>query len=96
MGTVSYAGPEYLDYRRKKERDEKGDIFSFGVIAWELFTREIPWQKEEYLETDIFTAVLQGERLEIPESIIIRKLIQETWNDSKSFHRNCSKFRSPK
>ena len=84
VGTAIYAAPEYLSHKRRGERDEKGDIYSFGIVAWELFTREnpsLPWLQEGYSDLDIVSLVLDGERLKIPETCILKDLITETWNN---------------
>ena len=91
-GTVPYAAPEFLNPSRKKERGVKGDVFSFGVIAWELFTRAVPWQKEGFTAMDISVSVtLEGRRLEIPESCVLKDLIKEMWKDGL-FQKRTWKF----
>lgn len=91
-GTVTHAAPEYLDYRRIAERNEKGDIFSFGVVLWELVTRKKPWEAEiameNFLSLDIVQKVLAGARLEIPTYCHseLRNIMLDCWkgkNDRK-------------
>ncbi|XP_020866544.1 serine/threonine-protein kinase pakF isoform X3 [Arabidopsis lyrata subsp. lyrata] len=40
-GTPQWMAPEVL---RNEAADEKSDIYSFGVILWELVTEKIPWE----------------------------------------------------
>ena len=40
MGTVQYTSPEVM---RGEKVSEKSDVFSFGVVLWELVTRTQPW-----------------------------------------------------
>ena len=40
-GTPSYMSPEVV---RRKPTDKRLDIFSFGVLAYELCTRQLPWE----------------------------------------------------
>ncbi|PWA41625.1 serine/threonine-protein kinase, active site protein [Artemisia annua] len=39
-GTPQWMAPEVL---RNEQADEKSDIYSFGVVLWELTTEKIPW-----------------------------------------------------
>ena len=42
------------------------DVYSFGIVAWEVISMEIPWADED-LPFDIFTRVVfKGDRPEIP------------------------------
>ena len=81
MGTVPWAAPEYLTVKRIKERSEKGDIFSFGVIAWELVTRKVPWKEEGYTRDDVRELVINGERLEIPNNCPteLQEIMKQCW-----------------
>ena len=87
LGTVPWAAPEYLTGKRFTERNEKGDIFSFGVIAWELLTRQVPWKSEGYSAKDIQYNVKKGKRLEIPVKCPekYKEMMNVCWNDSKEF-----------
>ena len=85
LGSILWAAPEYLTLKRKNERNEKGDVFSFGVIVWEIVTRKIPWKEEEHNSEDVKEAVLTGERLRIPNTCPkhLREVMTQCWNDSK-------------
>ena len=41
-GTPNYMAPEVV---RRKQTDQRLDIFSFGVSVYELFAFELPWQR---------------------------------------------------
>ncbi|GBG91739.1 hypothetical protein CBR_g53553 [Chara braunii] len=45
-GTLPWMAPELLDEHAKV--DEKVDVFSFGIIMWELLTGEIPYGNMHY------------------------------------------------
>lgn len=81
--------------KRIKERNEQGDVFSFGVIAWELFTRRIPWENMHYM--DVIQNVKNGKRLEIPNECPseLRDLITKCWNDGNRIHDSSLIFKAP-
>jgi serine/threonine protein kinase len=47
VGTPYYLSPEYLD---KNIVDEKLDIYAFGMIAYELITREMPFSADNLFD----------------------------------------------
>ncbi|KRX06204.1 Sterile alpha motif/pointed domain [Pseudocohnilembus persalinus] len=42
IGTVYWMAPEIM---REEEYNEKADVYSFGIILWELLARKIPYDK---------------------------------------------------
>lgn len=47
LGTPRWVAPEVI---REERYSEKADIYSFGVILWELETRQIPYGKMEVMK----------------------------------------------
>ena len=39
-GTAEWTAPEVL---RGLPYNEKSDVYSYGVVLWELMTRQVPW-----------------------------------------------------
>jgi hypothetical protein len=64
MGTVGYMSPEQV---RGKEADHRSDIFSFGVVLYELLSGGRAFQGETSVET--MTAILKVELPELPETV---------------------------
>jgi tRNA A-37 threonylcarbamoyl transferase component Bud32 len=61
IGTPAWASPEQL---QNKHQGEPSDVWSFGVVVWEILTRQVPW--EGYLPLEILAAVVtQGRRLDM-------------------------------
>jgi len=52
-GTAAYMAPELI---RRVRTDERIDIFSFGVTAYETITGRLPWEAEE--TTDVARLIL--------------------------------------
>jgi eukaryotic-like serine/threonine-protein kinase len=64
MGTVGYMSPEQV---RGKEADHRSDIFSFGVVLYELLSGGRAFQGETSVET--MTAILKHELPELPDTV---------------------------
>jgi Tol biopolymer transport system component len=64
MGTVGYMSPEQV---RGKEADPRSDIFSFGLVLYELLSGRRAFQGETAVE--IMTAILKQEPPDLPDSV---------------------------
>lgn len=78
-GTFQYMAPEIL---RNKPYSEKADVFSFGILLWELVARKLPFFGMQPMQVGI--AVSQrGLRPTMPpktpEPLI--KLIKACWHE---------------
>jgi len=62
-GTPEWMAPELI---RNEPFTEKCDIFSFGVIMWELCTLSRPWEGIPPVQI-VYSVANDGARLEIPE-----------------------------
>lgn len=75
-GTPEWMAPELI---RNEPFTEKCDIFSLGVIMWELCTLNRPWEGV-LPERVVYAVANEGSRLEIPEGPLGR-LIADCWAD---------------
>ncbi|PPD77746.1 hypothetical protein GOBAR_DD25328 [Gossypium barbadense] len=73
-GTPEWMAPELI---RNEPFTEKCDIFSLGVIMWELCTLNRPWEGVPP-ERVVYAVANEGSRLEIPEGPLGR-LISDCW-----------------
>ena len=48
------------------EEEKKADVFAFGVVIWELLTRQVPW--DDLANEQIELKIRSGKRLELPAS----------------------------
>lgn len=75
-GTPEWMAPELI---RNEPFTEKCDIFSLGVIMWELCTLNRPWEGIPS-ERVIYAVAHEGSRLDIPEGPLGR-LITDCWSE---------------
>eukprot|EP00002_Diphylleia_rotans_P040669 TRINITY_DN9704_c0_g1_i2.p1 TRINITY_DN9704_c0_g1~~TRINITY_DN9704_c0_g1_i2.p1 ORF type:complete len:137 (-),score=29.83 TRINITY_DN9704_c0_g1_i2:203-613(-) len=64
IGTPCWTAPEVI---RNEKSNEKADIFSFGVILWELWTLDRPYNLINPVHVMTMVA-FRNERLSIPET----------------------------
>ena len=85
VGTISWSAPECLTPYRLEERNRKADLYSFGVIFWELLTGNFPWRDEGYSPLDVSLQVVAGERLKIPGTCPneLKEIMEDCWRDGK-------------
>jgi len=78
---LKWSAPEAME---KKEYSEKSDVFSFGVVMFEMFMRQSPWKKIDHFEAS--RRVCNGERMELPDALDsdLRDLIRHCWSHEKS------------
>ncbi|KAJ7981582.1 putative Protein kinase [Quillaja saponaria] len=83
-GTPEWMAPELI---RNEPFTEKCDIFSLGVMMWELCTLSRPWEGAR-LEKIVYAVAHEGSRLEIPEGPLAR-LISDCWREEPHERPSC-------
>ncbi|GJS67767.1 PAS domain-containing protein tyrosine kinase family protein [Tanacetum coccineum] len=77
-GTPQWMAPEIL---RNEQADEKSDVYSYGVVLWEITTGKIPWDNLNAMQ--IIGAVgFMNQQLEIPKDVNPQwaSLIESCWS----------------
>jgi len=81
-GTPLWMSPEVL---KGRTLSEKADIYSFGIVLWEMLTGKEPFEDHDDYERFVTAVCEQGERPEIPEDMhpSLQVLLKECWNDNQ-------------
>lgn len=76
-GTPEWMAPEVL---RNEPSNEKCDVYSFGVILWELSTLQQPWSGINPMQV-VGAVGFQNRRLEIPKNLepSVARIIIDCW-----------------
>ncbi|KAG7968704.1 hypothetical protein I3843_08G167600 [Carya illinoinensis] len=76
-GTPEWMAPEVL---RNENSNEKCDVYSFGIILWELATLRLPWSGMNPMQV-VGAVGFQNRRLDIPKEVdpVVARIIWECW-----------------
>lgn len=89
IGTVAWIAPEVFS---KKAYTEKADVYSYGVILWELITRKMPFGDVEAFSIPLL--VSRGERPELYKDCPAewKKLIKSCWHQKPQMRPSFKKI----
>lgn len=74
---IQWMAPESIE--RYPVYTEKSDIYSYGVILWEIMTEKQPYKG--MTEEEVVNSIKQGEREEIPQTVpnVYAEIIRNCW-----------------
>ncbi|XP_066329800.1 probable serine/threonine-protein kinase SIS8 [Miscanthus floridulus] len=92
-GTPEWMAPEVL---RNEPSNEKCDVYSFGVILWELATMRVPWSGLNPMQV-VGAVGFQHRRLDIPKDVDpqVASIISSCWDNDPSKRPAFSQLLSP-
>ncbi len=78
-GTPCWTAPEVL---QGGKYDERADVFSFGIIVWQVLTRREPYVGRNFMGVSL--DVLEGKRPQIPNDCPteFHKVMKKCWHAS--------------
>mmetsp|Transcript_26979 Transcript_26979/g.86696 ORF Transcript_26979/g.86696 Transcript_26979/m.86696 type:complete len:314 (+) Transcript_26979:1138-2079(+) len=76
-GTYRWMAPEVIEH---KPYDNKADVFSFGVVLWELLTGHVPYAEMTPLQAAV-GVVQKGLRPDIPKGCpeVLKEILASCW-----------------
>ena len=89
-GTFAWMAPELLQNPDAKVLSKSCDVYSYGILLWELYTGEIPFASSGLSGIGIAMAAIKGQRPGIPRSCpqYLADLMQECWSSNPKQRTN--------
>jgi serine/threonine protein kinase len=67
IATLQYSDPQYLNNVKGYTRDKKSDVYSIGMLFWELSSGKTPFRSESTALDLVLSIINDGKREKIIE-----------------------------
>ncbi|RHZ80972.1 hypothetical protein Glove_130g162 [Diversispora epigaea] len=86
LGPIQYVDPQYLEIFNTISKSKSSDIFSLGIILWEISSGYPPFEMESLSNVDLLNNILKGKReMDIPGTPLKYKEIYiDCWNHNRN------------
>lgn len=87
MGSILWMAPEIMR-NKTSQYNEFVDVFSFGMVLYEIITSQHPWEDCRNIKTidDVVDAIEAGNRPEVPDGLgfppFFKDLMEKCWNSN--------------
>ncbi|CAA7396871.1 unnamed protein product [Spirodela intermedia] len=88
-GTYRWMAPEIMNHQ---PYDHKADVFSFGIVLWELATSKIPYSDLTPIQAAL--CVIKGLRPKPPSDARLVDLMQRCWDEAPARRPQFSEIRA--
>ncbi|RHZ48416.1 hypothetical protein Glove_551g57 [Diversispora epigaea] len=62
LGPIQYIDPQYLEFFNAIGKNKSSDIFSLGIILWEISSGNLPFEVESSSNIDLLNNIVKGKR----------------------------------
>jgi serine/threonine protein kinase len=62
LGPIQYIDPQYLEIISTMGKNKSSDIFSLGIILWEISSGNPPFEIESLSNVDLLNSIVKGKR----------------------------------
>ncbi|CAF0858949.1 unnamed protein product [Rotaria sp. Silwood1] len=91
VGTLAWSAPETLRTMNRREFNAASDVYSLGVVMWELATSQVPYANQP--SEEIIRRICEGEQLPVSYEYIPRifaNILYQSWNEDVDERLSCA------
>ncbi|POG67101.1 kinase-like domain-containing protein [Rhizophagus irregularis DAOM 181602=DAOM 197198] len=95
LGVIPYVDPKSFDDKEKYKLNKKSDVYSVGVLLWQISSGHIPFHEDDY-GPRLMLSILNGRREKIIDGTPVKysNLYTECWRDEPNKRPNIQEITS--